>query len=87
MQTLYHKQIRFVNSFRKMAKSFVPQKRARPLQKRLAALGYSVVGEPDGIAGPFFTAAVVAYQEDHRCWVDGELTAGHKTWKCLLGLQ
>lgn len=58
-----------------------------PLQKRLAALGYSVVGEPDGIAGPFFTAAVVAYQEDHRCWVDGEITAGNKTWKTLLGLQ
>lgn len=58
----------------------------KPLQKRLAALGYTEVGQPDGIAGPLFTAAVVAYQEDHRCWADGEITAGNKTWKTLLGL-
>ena len=58
-----------------------------PLQKRLAALGYTDVGEADGIAGPMFTAALVAYQEDHRCWVDGEITAGNKTWKTLLGME
>jgi peptidoglycan hydrolase-like protein with peptidoglycan-binding domain len=58
-----------------------------PLQKRLAALGYTEVGEADGIAGPLFTAAVVAYQEDHRCWVDGEITAGNNTWKKLLGMK
>ncbi|MBO5953343.1 MAG: N-acetylmuramoyl-L-alanine amidase [Oscillospiraceae bacterium] len=54
------------------------------IQKRLAALGYDVVGEPDGVAGPKFEAAVLAFQEDNRCWVDGELTAKNKTWQKLL---
>ncbi len=58
----------------------------KPVQMRLDALGYKVVGKADGIAGVKFTAAVVSFQEDHRCWVDGELTAGHKTWKTLLGM-
>ena len=57
-----------------------------PLQKRLDALGYTQVGEADGVAGVLFTSAVVAFQEDHKCWVDGEITAGHKTWKTLLGM-
>ena len=59
----------------------------KPVQKRLAALGYTQVGEADGIAGSKFTAAVRAFQEDHRCWVDGEITAGNKTWKQLLGME
>lgn len=54
------------------------------VQKRLAALGYDVVGEPDGVAGPKFEAAVLAFQEDNRCWVDGELTEKNKTWQKLL---
>ena len=58
----------------------------KPVQKRLYALGYTDVGEADGIAGPLFTAAVVAFQEDNHCWVDGEITAGNKTWKKLLGM-
>ena len=41
----------------------------------------------DGIAGPMFTAAVVAFQEDNRCWADGEITAGNKTWRKLLGME
>ncbi len=57
-----------------------------PVQKYLHSLGYTQVGEADGIAGVKFTAAVVAFQEDHRCWTDGEITAGNKTWKTLLGL-
>lgn len=57
-----------------------------PVQKYLSALGYTQVGKADGIAGVKFTSAVVAYQEDHRCWTDGEITAGNKTWKTLLGL-
>ncbi|MBO5836486.1 MAG: N-acetylmuramoyl-L-alanine amidase [Oscillospiraceae bacterium] len=56
------------------------------VQKRLYALGYQQVGEADGIAGPKFTAAVKAYQRDNGCWVDGEITAGNKTWKKLLSL-
>jgi hypothetical protein len=59
----------------------------KPVQKRLYALGYTEVGEADGIAGPKFTAAVVAFQEDNHCWVDGEITAGNKTWKKLLGMS
>ena len=57
------------------------------VQKYLHSRGYTQVGKADGIAGVKFTAAVIAYQEAHRCWVDGEITAGHKTWKTLLGLQ
>lgn len=57
-----------------------------PVQKYLHALGYTQVGEADGIAGVKFTAAVVAFQEDHRCWADGEITAKNKTWRTLLGL-
>lgn len=57
-----------------------------PIQRRLAALGYSRVGEPDGVAGPKFTAAVLAFQEDNGCWQDGEITARNKTWRCLLGM-
>lgn len=55
------------------------------LQKRLIALGYDC-GSVDGIAGPKFTAAVKAYQSDHGCVVDGEITARKKTWKSLLGM-
>lgn len=55
-----------------------------PLQKRLYALGYTQVGEADGIAGPMFTKAVVAYQMDHGCYPDGEMTAKNRTWKSIL---
>lgn len=58
-----------------------------PVQKRLAALGYKRVGNADGIAGPLFTAAVIAFQEDNRCWADGEITAQNKTWRKLLGME
>lgn len=57
-----------------------------PIQRRLATLGYTDVGEADGIAGVKFTAAVTAFQKDNHCWVDGEITAGNKTWKKLLGM-
>lgn len=59
----------------------------KPVQKRLYTLGYTIVGEADGIAGPKFTAAVTAFQEDNKCWVDGEITARNKTWKKLLGME
>lgn len=57
-----------------------------PVQKWLYALGYTDVGEADGIAGVKFTAAITAFQEDHGCWADGEITAKNKTWRCLLGM-
>lgn len=57
------------------------------LQERLCALGYKVVGKADGIAGPKFEAAVVAFQKDNGCWQDGELTSGKTTWKKILGVN
>ena len=58
-----------------------------PIQKRLYALGYTQVGEADGVAGPKFTAAVKAFQEDNDCHNDGEITAKKKTWRKLLGME
>ena len=58
----------------------------KPVQKRLAALGYTMVGDADGIAGNKFTAAVTEFQADNKCWIDGEITAKNKTWKLLLGV-
>lgn len=59
----------------------------KPVQKRLLALGYSEIGTADGTAGPKFTSAVAHFQQDHDCEVDGEITAGQKTWKKLLGVE
>ena len=56
------------------------------VQKRLFALGYTEVGEADGIAGAKFTAAVKAFQKDNACQTDGEITAQNKTWKKLLNM-
>ena len=58
----------------------------KPIQKRLAVLGYSEVGTADGVAGPKFTKAVKHFQKDNACVADGEVTAKNKTWKKLLGL-
>lgn len=57
-----------------------------PIQKRLTALGYTQVGEADGIAGPLFTDALTAFQRDNGCWTDGEATARNQTWRKLLGM-
>lgn len=57
------------------------------VQKRLAALGYTQVGQADGVAGAKFTAAVRAFQEDNQCVADGEITARNKTWRKLLGME
>lgn len=59
----------------------------KAVQKRLYALGYTEVGEADGIAGIKFTNAVIHFQQDNRCWVDGEITAKNKTWRKLLGME
>ncbi len=58
-----------------------------PLQKRLNALGHDC-GTVDGIAGPKFTSAVNAYQKNVLGYnnLDGEITAGKKMWKSLLGM-
>lgn len=57
------------------------------VQKRLFELGYSEVGEADGIAGPKFTSAVAHFQQDNGCVTDGEITARCKTWTKLLGMK
>lgn len=59
----------------------------RPIQKYFVSLGYKDVGEIDGEAGPKFTKAVKKYQKEVvKKTIDGEITAGHATWKKLLGL-
>ena len=59
----------------------------KPIQKRLYALGYTMVGAADGIAGEKFEAAVNEFQRKNHCWIDGEITAGNKTWRKLLGME
>ena len=60
----------------------------KPLQKYLNALGYNC-GTADGIAGPKFTSAVNNYQKIEMRYndLDGEITAGGKMWKKLLGMK
>lgn len=58
----------------------------KPIQKYLYLLGYTEVGEVDGIAGIKFDTAVKHFQRDNNCVVDGEITARNKTWKKLLKL-
>ena len=53
----------------------------------MIALGYTMVGEADGVAGVKFEAAVQAFQGNNHCWVDGEITACNKTWRKLLGME
>lgn len=57
------------------------------VQKRLWQLGYTQIGEADGIAGPRFTHAVMAFQQDQGCTVSGELTAGGETWQRLTEVE
>ena len=57
------------------------------IQKHLFSLGYSVVGNADGVAGILFDKAVKEYQADHDCVIDGEITSMGKTWRKLLGME
>lgn len=59
----------------------------KTVQKRLLALGYTQVGEADGIAGAKFDKAVKAFQKDNGCTQDGEITAKNQTWRKLLGMR
>jgi peptidoglycan hydrolase-like protein with peptidoglycan-binding domain len=56
------------------------------IQKRLYAMGYTEIGEADGIAGSMFDKAVKRLQREKSCYVDGEITAQKTTWKILLGM-
>ena len=57
------------------------------VQRRLDDLGYTEVGDDDGIAGAKFTAAVKHFQRDNGCVVDGEITAGRTTWRKLFKME
>lgn len=57
------------------------------VQKYLYALGYIEVGMADGIAGTKFEQAVRNFQAANGCVIDGEVTAGAKTWRKLLGME
>lgn len=72
----------------------------RPVQKYLYALGYTDIANSttdpdkmfDGIAGKKFDTVVKRYQADvvhpnDKRKADGEITAGHKTWKKILGMK
>ena len=57
------------------------------VQKRLIALGYSEIGNADGVAGAKFTAAMERFQKDNGCHASGEATEWSKTWFKLLGMK
>lgn len=59
----------------------------RCVQKYLSALGYTEVGEADGVAGAKFTSALAHFQQDNDCFVDGEAAEWSKTWHKLLGVS
>ena len=59
----------------------------KPVQKRLKELGYTEVGEADGIAGTKFTSALGNFQMEHGCFIDGEAAEWGKTWHQLLGVS
>ena len=59
----------------------------KAVQKYLYALGYTEVGEADGIAGAKFTSAIAHFQQDNGCFVDGEIAEWSKTWHKLLGMN
>ena len=59
----------------------------KPIQKYLYVLGYTEIGEADGIAGIKFEKAVKRFQKNNGCVVDGELTAHQKTWKKVLKIN
>ena len=56
----------------------------KPVQKRLLELGYSEVGEADGVAGTKFTSAVAHFQQDHGITPTGVMEEWGRTWAELL---
>lgn len=59
----------------------------KPIQRRLAVLGYTDVGKADGIAGVKFKCAVRKFQTDNDCVIDGEITARAKTYRKLFHME
>jgi hypothetical protein len=59
----------------------------KPIQRRLAVLGYTDIGKADGIAGVKFKCAVRQFQKDNDCVVDGVITAKAKTYRTLFKME
>lgn len=59
----------------------------KPVQKYLAALGYTEVGEADGCAGSMFTSAMLHFQQDHGCTMTGIMEEWGRTWQELLAAE
>lgn len=59
----------------------------KPIQRRLAVLGYTKVGKADGIAGILFKSALKEFQKDNDCVVDGVATARAKTYRKLFHME
>lgn len=59
----------------------------KPIQRRLAVLGYTSVGKADGIAGILFKGALKEFQKDNDCIVDGVATARAKTYRKLFRME
>lgn len=59
----------------------------KPIQRRLAVLGYKDVGKADGIAGTLFACAVRSFQKDNDCVIDGVITARAKTYRKLFRME
>ena len=57
------------------------------VQKRLVALGYTEVGNPDGVAGDMFKKALTRFQKENGCTPTGIAEEEGRTWKKLLGLN
>jgi peptidoglycan hydrolase-like protein with peptidoglycan-binding domain len=49
-------------------------------------MGYTEVGEADGVAGSKFTKAVKRMQKEKGKTQDGEITKCQVSWKILLGI-
>lgn len=59
----------------------------KPVQKRLAALGYEEVGQADGCAGSMFTSALAHFQQDRGCTPTGIAEEWGRTWQELLAAE
>lgn len=59
----------------------------KPIQRRLAVLGYTNVGKADGVAGILFAGAIKEFQKDNDCIADGVCTAKAKTYRELFRME
>lgn len=53
---------------------FASRAKVKAVQERLAALGYHMVGRPDGVAGPRTAGAIAAFQKENGLDITGEIT-------------